>query len=161
MRRQFSVILLLIALGGAFASGRDGDQKESDTIIALERGALDRWGHGDPGGYLELYARNVTYFDPGRDARINGADAMRQALEPIRGLIKIDRYEMIAPRVDRKGDMAVLSYNLVTDGRGPDGGLVVRRWNSTAVYVRNDGRWKILHSHWSFTKPDVRQGSVQ
>src|SRR5512147_2730445 len=37
---------------------------DSDQILALERRALDRWGKGDPGGFLELYAADITYFDP-------------------------------------------------------------------------------------------------
>jgi len=73
-----------------------------------------------------------------------------------KGLIKTDRYEMIAPRVDRRGEVAILTYNLVTHGRAPDGRAAENRWNSTAVYVRIDGRWKILHSHWPYTKPDVK-----
>ena len=31
-------------------------QEFADTIIRLERAALDRWGKGDPGGYLEIMA---------------------------------------------------------------------------------------------------------
>ena len=27
-----------------------------NEIVALERGALDRWGNGDPQGYLEIMA---------------------------------------------------------------------------------------------------------
>jgi hypothetical protein len=34
------------------------------TIIGLEKAALERWNHGDPSGYLELYAPDVVYFDP-------------------------------------------------------------------------------------------------
>lgn len=34
------------------------------TIIDLERGALDRWGRGDPSGFLEISAPDVVYFDP-------------------------------------------------------------------------------------------------
>jgi hypothetical protein len=34
---------------------------------------------------------------------------------------------------------------------------VVSRWNSTEVYRRIDGKWRIVHSHWSFTKPEVKQ----
>jgi hypothetical protein len=37
----------------------------ADQIIALEHAALDRWGQGDPGGFLESYAVDITYFDPG------------------------------------------------------------------------------------------------
>jgi hypothetical protein len=31
-----------------------------NEIVALELGALDRWGHGDPQGYLEIMAPEVT-----------------------------------------------------------------------------------------------------
>jgi hypothetical protein len=54
--------ILAITLATAFA--RTAAPVEPDTIIALERGALDRWGRSDPQGYLALYAREVTYFDP-------------------------------------------------------------------------------------------------
>jgi ketosteroid isomerase-like protein len=132
------------------------DAGQADPIVALERGALDRWGRGDPGGYLDLYARDVTYFDPQREQRIDGLAAMRKALEPIRGLVKIENYEMIAPRVDRAGDVAILTYNLVSHGRAPDGKPVTVRWNSTAVYRQIERRWQIVHSHWSLTKPELK-----
>jgi len=45
-------------------------------IVALERAALDRWGKGDPQGYLETYADEVTYFDPVAATRIDGLEAM-------------------------------------------------------------------------------------
>lgn len=31
------------------------------------------------------------------------------------------------------------------------------RWNSTEVYSRVAGKWRIIHSHWSYTKPDIKQ----
>lgn len=39
----------------------DGD-KIAAAILSLERGALDRWG--DVERYLEIYADDVSYFDP-------------------------------------------------------------------------------------------------
>ena len=39
-------------------------QTSADQIMKLECDALDRWGKGDPGGFLDLYARDITYFDP-------------------------------------------------------------------------------------------------
>lgn len=132
------------------------EAQQVDPIVALERGALDRWGRGDPEGYLELYARDITYFDPVSERRVDGIDAMRKMYEPIKGLIKVDRYEMIAPHVYRAGDMAVLTYNLISHGRAGNGPPRITRWNSTAVYVRRDGRWQILHSHWSYIKPELK-----
>ena len=140
----------------AIACARAAEPVQPDTIIGLERGALDRWGRGDPQGYLDLYAREVTYFDPMREKRIDGFEAMKQALEPIKGLVKVERYEMIDPEVYRVGDSAILTYNLVSHGRSPGGEATVVRWNSTAVYALIDRHWKIVHSHWSFTKPDLK-----
>jgi ketosteroid isomerase-like protein len=153
-RSLMALGMLTITL--ATACGRAAAPVQPDTIIALERGALDRWGRGDPQGYLDLYARDVTYFDPMREKRIDGVDAMKQALEPIKGLVKIDRYEMIAPQVYRAGDAAILTYNLVSYGRSPGGEAIAVRWNSTAVYAQIDRQWKIVHSHWSFTKPELK-----
>jgi ketosteroid isomerase-like protein len=58
--------------------------------------------------------------------------------------------------VYRAGDLAILTYNLISHGRRTDGRAYVARWNSTAVYAQVDGHWKIVHSHWSYTKPELK-----
>jgi ketosteroid isomerase-like protein len=61
---------------------------------------------------------------------------------------------MVAPKVQRSGDLAVLTFNLVNHGAQlGDGPKSTVRWNSTEVFQRLDGRWKIVHSHWSYVKP--------
>jgi ketosteroid isomerase-like protein len=125
-----------------------------ETIIALERGAMDRWGNGDPFGFLELFAPDVTYFDPGKERRVDGIEAMTAYFAPIKGMVKLDRYEMIAPRVYHGGNVVILSYNLVTYGTAPDGQQLVTRWNTTTAYALVDGSWKIVHNHFSYTKPE-------
>src|SRR4029453_12416431 len=72
-----------LAIPLAAACARADAPAQPDTIIALERGALDRWGRGDPQGYLDLYARDVTYFDPMSAKRTDGFDAMRWRPRPI------------------------------------------------------------------------------
>jgi ketosteroid isomerase-like protein len=131
----------------------DVSARQSKTIIALERSALDRWGKGDPQGYLGLYAPDVTYFDPMQERRVDGAATMRKLYEPIAGKVKIDSYEMLEPRVQQRGDVALLTFNLVSHGRLPTGDTITVRWNSTEVYARSRGKWSIIHSHWSFVKP--------
>jgi ketosteroid isomerase-like protein len=129
----------------------------ADTIIALERAALDRWGRGDPQGYIETYAPEITYFDPFTERRVDGIDGMKAMLKPFVGKIKIDRYEMLNPRVQQTGDVAVLSFNLISHTRNADGSPRTVRWNSTEIYRRTAGKWKIVHNHWSFTKPELKQ----
>ena len=160
MTRRSVLTLLLAAVVVAVVSGQTGKTSPADTIIALERGALDRWGRGDPGGYLELYARDATYFDPMREQRVDGLEALKKILEPIKGQVKVDRYEMIAPHVAGEGTIRVFTYNLVSHGRSPDGAARVARWNVTAVYRQEEGRWKIAHHHFSFTKPELKAPGV-
>jgi ketosteroid isomerase-like protein len=129
-------------------------------IIALERSALDRWITFDPQGYLDLSAPEVTYFDPMRDKRVDGLEALRALLEPIKqfkGTITEPRYEMTDPKVQQYGDVALLTYNLTNYGKlsgAPES--VLARWNSSEMYARVGGTWKLVHSHWSYTKPDVK-----
>jgi ketosteroid isomerase-like protein len=145
--------LLTLAAGCATAVAN----QESDPVIAAERAALDRWGRGDPQGYLQTFAPEITYFDPSQPKRIDGIAAMRDYLLPITGMVKIDRYEMLNPKVQRHGDVAVLTFNLRSHGRSPDSQTRVTRWHSTAVYARSGGRWRMIHNHWSFSAPDTSQ----
>ena len=124
------------------------------TIIALEQAALDRWGKGDPSGYFEIMAPDISYIDPTTKTRIDGVDALKKMIEPFRGKIAIERVELLNPSVRRDGNLAVLTTNLVSRGASFDGGP--KRdvpWNLTEVYGRIDGQWKIVHSHFSYTTP--------
>jgi ketosteroid isomerase-like protein len=125
----------------------------ADQIILLERRALDRWGKGDPGGFLDLYATDITYFDPVTAARIDGHPAMEDYYRPWVGKIQVARYEMLNPQVVVDGNLALLTYNLVNYIRDAKGHVSVgSRWNSTTVYQRQRDTWKTIHSHWSFTR---------
>lgn len=123
----------------------------TETIIALETAALDAWHNGDPSPYLELYSTDFTYFDPAHEKRLDGWDKIKAMYETMRGKVKMDRFEMINPVVQHKGTMAVLTYNLQSYS-----GETVWKENCTEVYrLEEDNNWKIIHSHWSFTKPQV------
>jgi ketosteroid isomerase-like protein len=158
MQKAILLPVLLFSIG----SSQRGDSvdKLSQEIIALERSALDRWITLDPQGYLDRYAPEVTYFDPRQERRVNGLDAVKTLLEPIKNLkvaIKDRRYEMIAPKVQHHGDIALLTFNLINYGKLADRPeAVLNRWNSTQVYTRISGKWRIIHSHWSYTKPELK-----
>lgn len=77
------------------------------TILSLERAALDRWGQGDPSGFLELSSPNVVYFDPFLESRIDGLEALTAYYESLRGKVKVDRYELINPKVQVGKDIVV------------------------------------------------------
>lgn len=126
------------------------------TVIALERGALERWGAGDPQGYIEIYAPELTYFDPVQEKRIDGLDAVKTMLAPYAGQIHVDRFDMIDPTVQHHGRIAVLTFNLLSYRTQADGTeAIVARWNATAVYRAIEGTWKSIHVHWSYMTPEL------
>lgn len=121
----------------------------SDTILALEKKALEQWNRGDPTGYLELSAPDVSYFDPFLEAKLNGREALAKYYAPLKGKVRVDKYRIIDPSVQASKDMAVLAFNLVSHE-----GEAVYRWNCTEVYRREkDGGWKIIQTHWSWIRP--------
>ncbi len=122
------------------------DEAISSTIIAIETAALERWGRGDPGGFLEICAADVVYFDPYREVRVDGLDALTQLYKTFWGQIHIDRFELLNPLVQVRGDMAVLTFNYISwSGDETD------RWNCTEVYRQDGDRWLIIQTHWSYT----------
>lgn len=121
---------------------------DDSIIIAMERAALDRWATGDPSGFLEISAPDVVYFDPFLDRRIDGLEALSRYYEGLRGKVHVTRYDLINPTVQWIGDAAVLTFNYVSYGGSED----EYRWNCTEVYRREGDRWRIIQTHWSFTK---------
>jgi uncharacterized protein (TIGR02246 family) len=135
--------------------------KIAETVLSLERAALERWNKGDVDGCLEVYAEDVTYFDPVTATRLDGRAAAEEYFRALfEGKLNIARSEIPNPQVIVGGDMAVLTYDLRNYVKGEDGGEKAGTpWNSTQVYRRIDGRWRVVHVHWSFTRhPAAMQG---
>jgi len=126
----------------------------------LERAALDRWIVPNPDGYLDLAAPDITYFNPYQERRVDGLEALTALIGPIKGAqlpFSDVRYEMIEPKVQLYGEVALLTFNLINYGRiGGQPETVLTRWNSSQVYRRIDGGWRLVHSHWSYLKPGVQ-----
>jgi uncharacterized protein (TIGR02246 family) len=122
-------------------------------LMKLERGAMERWRKGDPWGFIELYAPDVTYFDSGTRRRINGRPAMIAEYLRRQGKIFYDVMDFVEPQVQVCGDLAVLFYCFLSTSLNPDGSVLKRTpWNCTEVYQYLEGSWKIIHNHWSFIR---------
>jgi ketosteroid isomerase-like protein len=57
--------------------------------------------------------------------------------------------EMLNPKVQVYGDTAILTYNYLGYLRMPDGAIRDTFSNSSRVYVRQGGRWMLVHAHFS------------
>lgn len=156
MKIRHVLFLILSILGLAMTSmmcirrnNPVSTEQISDHIMNTEWKALERWGNGDIGGYLDMYADGVTYFSPGTVRRLDGIDTLRTLFGPIAGTVEVDHYEFFNPKVQIIGDVAVLTFNEIAYLPTPEGNLRESHWNCTEVYTKIDKDWKIIHSHWS------------
>ena len=155
MRLLMIVVLTLVSVSCQDPQDAPGTAPD---VEAMERAALDRWGKGDPQGYLSIMADDVTYFDPLQEKRIDGLETLKKTFAPLTGKISVSRFDMVDPKVQHHGDSALLTFNLVSYVTGADGKeRAVARWNSSELYARIDGQWRIAHSHWSYIKPELKQ----
>lgn len=122
----------------------------ADTILALERSALDRWSHGDPLGFPEIQAPDITYFDDiAAHSRIDGLEAMREYMTALVGQIPEHRYEVVDPKVQLYGNVGILTLRYHTfDAEGAP----LTPWKATSVYRRMGDTWRCVHAHWSIVK---------
>ncbi len=129
-------------------SGRVADAEAIErTILTLEQAAMDQWLQGSPDGFLAISDPGITYFHSAVDKRLVGIDALRALYATYRGRPLFDRFEIVDPNVIPAGQVAVLTYDLLTWN-----GSLARRWHATEVYRRRHDVWRIIHSHFSAAK---------
>ena len=130
-------------------------------LLALETAAMERWRKGDPYGFTDISAPEVTYFDTGTPARLNGLIELKAEYKKRENKIFYDVMEFINPRVQVYGDAAVLFYQFFSTVLNLDGTIKSRiPWNCTEVFAKMGGAWKIVHTHWSFIKGYREGGGV-
>jgi ketosteroid isomerase-like protein len=148
--RKFGLPALLTVLLQACQPQPADVGNTEQAIVAQERRALDRWAQGNPLGYLEVDADDVTYFDDiGAHSRIDGIEAMRNYFTSLQGKIPPHKYEIVDPKVQVYGEIGILTLRYkayATDGK------TLAHWKATSVYRRMGGEWRVVHAHWSIVK---------
>ena len=122
-----------------------------ESILSLEKAAMERWRHGDPWGFISLSAEDIIYIDPYQTKPVLGVEDFTKILAQAEGNIDYQGSEFINPRTVIVGDAAVLSYNYRSSVINDLGKVVSQTpWNATEVYFSRDNQWQIVHTHWSY-----------
>lgn len=90
----------------------------------------------------------MDYFNPYWEFRIDRLAMLTGYYEGIQGSVCFDRFELIDPKSQQEGQLAVLTFNYVSYA-----GESQCRWNYTEVYKRTNGQWRIVQTHWSKPQP--------
>jgi ketosteroid isomerase-like protein len=160
MKKRASVVIMIcglfsLVLGGLIFSAGKASQSEAEAleeILALELATYETWyGKSDPTAYTQMFADKATYFDPAMADKIEDS-AIKEHLMAFAGQIPNFDYEILNPRVDLYGDVAVFTFNL--EAYNPTDGTVALHAKSTAVLTHTNDGWKKIHAHWTIVPPE-------
>ena len=155
MKKRYLVVITIcgmfaLLLGGLVFGAGKAAQSEADAleeILALELATYETWyGKSDPTAYVQMFADKATYFDPALADKIEDG-SIKKHLMAFAGSVPNFDYEILNPRVDLYGDVAVFTFNLEAYDRKE--GTVTLRAKSTAVLTRTNDGWKKVHAHWT------------
>ncbi len=151
MKTTVSLLICLAALS-LTPLWADSDSDTAQKLLALERQAMDGWLKGNPDPVLAISDPAITYFHIMTEKRIDGLPALKALFETYRGRPPFDSYEIVDPKVQISADTAVLTYIMVRHN-----GAAVSSWNATLVYQHKKEGWRVIHAHWSQTRPTTAQ----
>ncbi|GIV21744.1 MAG: hypothetical protein KatS3mg023_3495 [Armatimonadota bacterium] len=123
-------------------------RREQEVMQTLER-LLHAIYCQDTDTYRELVADDVSSFEAETPARLDTLDFhlhyMRQQ-KSVRPPNTQYRLDIVHPRVQMYGNVAIVTYTLVVTRSG-ENGILFTTTNETRVFVREDGRWLMVHFH--------------
>ena len=107
---------------------------------------------------MKNLADDYTEFNGDFATRLEGKTlSMRLGEAFLGGTVKTVASEMANPKVQvYNSDVAILSYNYVGYRKDKDGKVEPTRAKSTRVYVRQGGRWMLVHANFA---PDTLPSS--
>ncbi len=127
------------------AARMDATERE---LLEITWRMLDAIHTGDADTYAELSSPDLTCFEDVCAYRVDGLEfhltMIRQtgqnaALKPI-------RFDLLTPRVQVYGETGIVTYcRLMTYNE--NGKPLWKTFNETRVFVKQDGKWKMVHFH--------------
>lgn len=159
MKRKTN-ILFLLPLAFLFSCTSQveypGLEETTQSVIQMERDALDNWSAGNPSGYSVHMAEDVTYMDDimAMDLKV-GIEEVQAYVESLEGMVGPHDYELVNPNVQQYGSVAILNFHYQPSMDGQKG----NPWKATTVYNYSEGEWKLVHANWSLIKPPPQEGA--
>jgi hypothetical protein len=103
----------LIILAMIASCGKGTTEDVETLIIENQKRVLDEWGKGRTMVFPDNSAAEITYFDTSLEKRLDGKEAFPALCKYVEGKFTVDRCDMIAPKAQVYGKVAILTYNLI------------------------------------------------
>ncbi len=142
------IILILSFSAGLFA--QTPMVSAEDEVIALTYNIWKAEMNKNMTGMNKYLSDDYTEFNPTYSTRIDGKKlnvTLSETISMNGGTILAA--EMLNPKVQVYGDVAILSYNYAGVGKDNEGKINNTKAKSTRVYVKMNGEWKLVHANFA------------
>ena len=150
----FRTALAAVALTGGLivaapTSAQQPKTSAADEVIAVTKAQWTAENAKNVAEAMKNIADDYTEFNSDFSTRLDGkAMAIRRSEAGTKDAGVPLVSEMANPKVQLYGDVAILSYNYVGLTQGKDGKNEPSRAKSTRVYVKQGGRWMLVHGNF-------------
>ena len=134
----------------ANVSGTKDMTAAEKEIVEIEKKALEKWYAGDPTPYINNMSGDIAYFEPILDKRLDGKQPLSKMFEALRGKVHARqvRHAQHARSNGRRFGDPLVQISSPSKTACPIAGT------ATEIFAKgSDSQWKLIHSHWSQTKP--------
>ena len=148
----FVMLIGVISTPSISFSQANSNQQVADEIVSMVKA---QWAAeiADPTNMTAMFkdfADDYTEFNGEFATRLEGKSLNMRLSEPAgkdpnRTMVS----EMLNPKVQVYGDVAILSYNYAGISKNKDGEMKSNRAKSTRVYAKLDGKWKLVHANFA------------
>jgi ketosteroid isomerase-like protein len=149
IRRSAAVIAASLLLATGTVGSAEENPRVAAEIIAL---AKAQWAaeiaRKPVSEQLASVADDYSEFNPVYPTRIDSKILAMRMVEADPGDATL-LAEMQNPRVQVYGDTAILTYNYAGINRDKDGKTNPQTAKSTRVYVREGGKWMLVHANFA------------
>ena len=150
MRRLCTAVVVGFIVSAVPAVAQTASSQVADEVIAVVKAEWAAARQKNVAEGMKNIADDCTQFTGEAATRLEGKALLTRISEvatkdPGTGLSD----EMLNPRVQVYGDVAILSYNYFGQAQGKDGTITPSRAKSTRVYVKQGGKWMLVHGNFA------------
>jgi len=142
-------MVFLIGLSSSIFAQTSSSSVEND-IIALTYKIWKAENENDMATRNKYISDDYTEFNSDYSTRIDGKTKNFKLSDANISGGKSLADEMLNPKVQVFGDVAILTYNFAGVIKKNDGEVVTSKAKSTRVYVKMNGDWKLVHANFGF-----------
>ncbi len=150
MHRLCTVVVIGLVMSAVPALAQTASLQVAEEVIGVVKA---EWAAGRQKSVAEgmkSIADDCTQFNGDAATRLEGKALLTRLSEAGNkdsGTTLSD--EMLNPKVQLYGDVAILSYNYFGQAQDKDGKVTANRAKSTRVYVKQGGKWMLVHGNFA------------